>query len=299
MFNYLGLDIGGTKIAAGLVGRAGIVVKKTEEPTNAHLGFSGILTSVEECLKNLSPERVAGVGIGVAGQVDTEKGILVYAPNMPKIKNAPIVTEIRRLLGKRISSKGLIKVDNDANCFVLAEHRVGAGKGFNDVVLLTLGTGVGGGLIIKNELYRGQSFASELGHMVILAEGRKCSCGLRGHLEAYVSGTSIAKIYFEKTGVRKKAHEIEVEALKNQNGQAFAIYHEAAKYLGLGLASLINILDPDLIILGGGIGRSKLIYEHAAEVCAQNIFFKNRITKIVQSKLSNEAAIIGAAMLCF
>lgn len=294
----LGLDIGGTKIAAGMVDENLKIIKKAEHKTEADLGFEKVLLNIEKCVSALKPtEKFEKIGIGIAGQVNIEEGILIFSPNMPELENIKVGKLVKEKLAEYLFENSIIAVDNDANAFALAEHKVGLGQGSRNLAVLTLGTGVGGGLILNNKLYHGAGFASELGHMIVAVKGRKCSCGLLGHLESYTSGTSIEKMYFEKTGVKKKAYDIEIDALKKNDQIGLGVYEKAATHLGFGLSSIINILDPEMIILGGGIGRSDLIYEKAKEVCYRNIFYKNRKTKIEKSKLSNDAAIIGAVLL--
>ncbi|MBU1167392.1 ROK family protein, partial [Patescibacteria group bacterium] len=267
-------------------------------PTEDEKGVEGVFAGVLEAVKELGPQSLLGVGVGIAGQIDADKGLLVYSPNMPKLTHVDIKAQLNSIMKKLDLEENLaIKVDNDANAFALAEHHIGAAKDFKDVVVLTLGTGVGGGLIVDKQLYHGQSFASELGHMVVEVNGRRCSCNLLGHLEAYSSGTSIEKMYNEETGITKDALEIEKEAQADPQSQGAKVYQKAGEYLGFGLASLVNILDPEIIVLGGGIGRSDLIYQVASKICQQNIFFQDRKVNIVKSELSNDAAIIGAAML--
>ncbi|MBU1119062.1 ROK family protein [Patescibacteria group bacterium] len=299
MKNYLGLDIGGTKIAAGIVSADGTIHVKTRVETEAHLGMDGVLHNIEEAVSELGVDVVDGIGIGFAGQIDRKKGVVIYSPNMPTFRNIALVEAVRNRFGKILSEKkSPIVIDNDANAFALAEHTVGHGQGTQYFVAITIGTGVGGGVVVDGKIYHGSAFASELGHMTIEVDGRECSCSLKGHLEAYVSGLSIQKMYYEKTGDNKQAFDIEKVALKDNNSPEHYVYMKSGKYLGIGLASVVNLLDPEMIVIGGGVGRSRLLIEQARDVCYNNIFFKGRRPEILQSKLSNDAAIIGTAMLC-
>lgn len=295
---YLGLDIGGTKTAAGLVDREGNLHAQTEVPTDAHLGLEGMIENIKTAVKNLDAEKIEGTGVGFAGQIDVKTGTVIYSPNMPTFRDVPLVKSICQALEELVEMDQChVVIDNDANAFTLAEHRIGKGKGTEHMVGVTVGTGVGGGIIINGELYHGQGFATELGHMVIELDGRDAPTGIKGELEAYCSGLSIQRMYYEKTSKNKKAFDIEVDALKDNNSPDYYTYMKAGKALGIGLANIVNIFDPELIVIGGGVGRSDLLVDIAKDVCHQNTFYKGRKTKIEKSDLSNDAAIIGTAML--
>lgn len=294
---YLGLDVGGTKIAAGLVNENYVVVAKTEVETEAFKGINGIVKNIHKAVDELGPDTLDGVGIGFAGQIDRYAGEIIYSPNMPTFRNIKMVDRIKGDLEDLLTPGAEVIIDNDANAFALAEYKVGKGKDTKNFIGLTVGTGVGGGVIINGELYHGMGFASELGHMVIDLDGRDAASGIQGTLEAYCSGLSIQRIYYEKTGQNKKAFDIELDALKDNNSPDYYVYMNAGKALGMGLASIVNIFDPEMIVIGGGIGRSKLLVEHARDICHQNTFYKDRKTTIHQSELSNDANVIGTAML--
>lgn len=295
---YLGLDIGGTKTAAGLVSKEGALLKKTEVPTEVHKGLEGLLENIKKAVLELAPEKIYGTGIGFAGQIDSKKGEVIYSPNMPTFRNVPLVKGVCQTLEEVVEmDRCHVVVDNDANAFSLAEHRVGKGKGTQHFVGVTVGTGVGGGIIINGELYHGQAFATELGHMIIEIDGRDAPTGISGELEAYCSGLSIQRMYYEKTGKNKAAFDIELDALKDNNSPDHYVYLRAGKALGIGLANIVNIFDPEMIVIGGGVGRSDLLVDIARDFCHKNTFYKGRKTKIEKSDLSNDAAIIGTAML--
>lgn len=294
---YLGLDVGGTKIAAGLVNENYVVVAKTEVLTEAFRGIDGIIQNIHKAVNELGPDSLEGIGIGFAGQIDRFAGEIIYSPNMPTFRNIKIVDKIKDDFKDLLTPDAEVIIDNDANAFALAEYKVGKGKDTKNFIGLTVGTGVGGGVIINGELYHGMGFASELGHMVIDIDGRDAPSGIKGTLEAYCSGLSIQRMFYEKTGRNKKAFDIELEALKDNNSPDYYVYMSAGKALGLGLATIVNIFDPEMIVIGGGLGRSRLLVEHARDICHQNIFYKDRKTDIQQSELSNDANVIGTAML--
>lgn len=288
----IGVDLGATKIAAGLVTKDGRVSNQMKIKTQASQGPKKIIDNLVNLIRQYKSFKV---GLAVAGQIDIKKGKIIFAPNMSCLNNFSLVSTLQEKLGKRFK----IKIDNDANCFALAENKFGAGKGVKNIVCLTLGTGIGGGVIIDNRLYHGQGFGSELGHMIIESNGRLCPCGKRGHLEAYASGGAIERRYKKIADKKLSATEIEKKA-KQGDKIAKQIYKEASQYLARGLASLVNILDPEIIIIGGGVGvRSQLIYKYFKPEIEKNIFFKDRRVKIQKSKLGEKAGIIGAAMLFY
>ena len=298
--NIIGLDIGGTKIALGLVTRQGKIIKKIEFQTEPQKRFEEVIKNIILGLKKLKVTQIGKVGIGIAGQIDSQTGKIIFSPNIPKWKNIPVAKLLTKKLGLEFKQEKNfeIKIGNDANCFALAENIFGAGQKTKHMIGITLGTGIGGGLICNGKLYVGQGYAAELGHMILVSQGRRCPCGKKGCLEAYASGKAIENTYFKITKKKKSAIEIENEAfVKGEKSFAFKIYKEAGKYLGVGLSNLINILDPELIVLGGGLGRSRLLLKFAKEGILKNTFFKKRKTNIVQAKLGKEAGIIGAALL--
>jgi glucokinase len=301
MQNYtIGMDIGGTKTAIGLVGKNGKILNKIKFPTEINKGFNIIIEKIVNGLKDLGVEKIGKVGIGIAGQIDSEKGIVVFSPNIPRWKNIPIIKTLENRLGRefKLENDFKIEVENDANCFALGEYVYGAGKDIDYMVGITLGTGIGGGLIFNDKLYKGQGFASELGHMVIMSDGVKCTCGNKGCLENYASGRAIEDLYFKKKKRKKRALDIEKEAMLNgEKSAAYKIYEEAGRCLGVGFSNIINILDPDIILVGGGLSDSKMILKFAKKEAQKNIFFKKRKVIIKKSKLGQDAGIIGATLL--
>ena len=301
MKNYtIGIDIGGTKTAIGLVDKSGKVLNKIKFPTETDKDFPIIIEKIINSLKDLKIDKIGKMGIGIAGQIDSEGGIQIYTPNIPKWKNIPVVKTIEsKLLREFIRGKDFkIKIENDSNCFTLGESIYGAGKEYRNVVGVTLGTGLGGGLVLDNKLYKGQGYASEIGHMIIMPEGEKCTCGSKGCLENYASGRAIEEFYLRRRKRNKRASDIEKEALLNGNASvAYNIFEEAGKMLGIGLINIINILDPDIIVIGGGLSDSKILLKIAKREAEKNIFYKKRKVIIKKSKLEHNAGIIGAALL--
>lgn len=295
----LGFDIGGTKIAAGLVDlQKGKVLKKIKISTGKKV--SQVAKDVIGIIEKMSRKKIP-VGIGCAGQIDSKQGKIIYSPNMPQWHNI-LFLEILQKEAKKISPRIFqiakeIKIDNDATCFTLAEWKFGAGRGYKNVVGLTLGTGVGSGVVIEGKLYHGKMSAPELGHLVIEAGGRRCSCGKLGHLEAYSSGRAIEERYLKLRGKKMMATDIEKRVYLGEK-EAKEVFAEAKKYLVIGLANIVSIFDPEVIILGGTIGiKSKLIWRGLNHLVEKNLFFREKKVLIKKAKLGDEAGIIGGALL--
>jgi glucokinase len=301
----IGIDIGATKIAAGLVNQTGKVERKIKIATAKK--YSENIRNIIFLIDKIRDEKFYSIGIGMAGQIDVNKGKVIYSPNMPAWRNISLL----KILSAKLKSKSKacpepclptgrpcrrIKIDNDANCFTLAEWKLGYPK-VKNLIGLTLGTGIGSGAIIDGKLYYGEAFAPEIGHTTIEAFGRRCSCGKRGHLEIYSSGRAIERQYFNLTKMRFSATEIEKRAYLGDQ-KAKKVYHEAKEYLALGFSNIICDFDPAVIILGGSIGvKSKLIYSGLRELVKNNLFLKNKEIKIARARLGDDGGLIGAAML--
>lgn len=294
----IGLDIGGTNIK-GILMFGNRVIAKVKIPTKSKSNKKIIIAQIFECIESLNVGRATSninqIGIGVAGPVDIKKQKILNPPNVKALKNL--------YLGKIIEKKFRIRtiIDNDVHCLVLAEAILGAGKGKKIVVGLGLGTGVGGGIVVDKKLYygaRGQS--GEIGHTTIVKNGRKCNCGNRGCLETYTN----------EKGIRKTAKEIFNRGIdtitlfkmaKESNKKAIKVWEITGRYLGIGLANLVDILNPDIIIVGGGIaGAGEFLLNPARREMRKNILSpiaKN--TKVISAKLGEFAGAIGAGLLYF
>ena len=292
MSYILGIDIGATKIAAGLV-IGDEVFKSIKLPTQAHMGEKHFIANIFKVIKIFDNPKIKAIGIGIAGGVDAKKGILVASPNMPqKFKNIPL----RQMVSKTFKKE--VAIDNDAHCFALAESVYGAGKNYQYVIGVTIGTGVGGGIVINKKIYHGRSgLAGELGHMTIVENGLPCSCGNTGHLEVYASGTAMGTLYKRFTGKIKDAFYVEEQAYKGDKN-ALRVVKIMNETLGIGLANIINILNPDIIVIGGGLAHVTMIWHEAVKIAKKNVIYPAlKDVKIVQSKLDKMAGILGAALL--
>jgi len=287
----LGIDIGGTKIAAGLVsGRR--VTHVVELPTEAGKGKKTVLKNIEAAIRAVNPGRAKAIGIGIAGLIDSHRGIIVQSPNFSQdFKNVGLKKHIRQKFGKSAA------VNNDANCFTLAEAVYGSGKNKDVVIGLTLGTGIGGGIVLKQQLLVGRDGgAGELGHTTIFQNGVKCSCGRRGHVEAYASGTAIAKTYAQLTGTLTDTWEIErLARLGDQDAKA--AFQIAQTALAETFFNITQVFNPDIIVLGGGLASVKKLLVTPAIAKAKQLFYPAaRPPQIVAGTL-DRAGIIGAARL--
>ena len=299
---YIGIDVGGTNLKAGLVDEAGNIVKVERVP----LDFQGPERFAEilaELSKRVIQEKVRWVGVGLPGAVDG--GDVLFTTNIP-MENVPL----ERLFRKHLDLPRLL--GNDADCAAVGEFFGGAGKGTRDFAVVTLGTGVGAGIIVDGKL-RGGLASSEAGHMVIIQDGEPCNCGRRGCWERYASATGL----IQQTKRAMEAHpESLLHEIAAENGvegrtafQAAEAGDEAAlevcrnyvNYLAGGLTSLINILRPEAVAIGGGVAAApeRLLLEPLREAVAKESFSRHggRITKVLRAERGNDAGIIGAAML--
>lgn len=299
----VGIDIGGTKISMTLGTDAGKILAQRVIAT-------GTRTKTKACVKELvsnlraliphscvPPKKILGIGVGCPGAVDSAKGTLPRSPNLPGWAGFPL----RRVLEK---ATGLaVFIANDANAAALGESVFGAGKRSRDLIYITVSTGVGSGIIINGQLYEGAgSVAGEIGHISIVPEGKKCACGQRGCLEAYASGTAIAGSYQDSK--KKKVAGAKEVGLAARAGDKLAIksYQKAGYYLGIGIANLLNILNPEKVVIGGGVLRSAhatfwtTMMKSAKQHAWPEAF---RTTEIVRSQLKRNVGDLGALALVF
>ncbi|WP_295755048.1 ROK family protein [uncultured Oscillibacter sp.] len=299
---YIGIDVGGTNLKAGLVDEAGNIVKVERVP----LDFQGPERFAEilaELSKRVIQEKVRWVGVGLPGAVDG--GDVLFTTNIP-MENVPL----ERLFRKHLDLPLLL--GNDADCAAVGEFFGGAGKGTRDFAVVTLGTGVGAGIIVDGKL-RGGLASSEAGHMVIIQDGEPCNCGRRGCWERYASATGLIQQTKRAMEAHPESllHEIAAEsgvegrtafqAAEAGDEAALEVCRNYVNYLAGGLTSLINILRPEAVAIGGGVAAApeRLLLEPLREAVAKESFSRHggRITKVLRAELGNDAGIIGAAML--
>jgi glucokinase len=295
----IGIDLGGTNLKIALFDHQIRFKSRIFHPTE---GFScrenlinGIARATLKLIKdnNLVKTDILGVGLGLPGPIDVEKGVVHFFPNIPGWLNVPL----KKILQSRIGLP--VFIDNDANLMCLAEYKLGAAKGARNAVCLTLGTGVGGGLIIEGKIFRGSSFAAgEIGHMPINEKGPECGCGGMACLESYIGNRRIAKVV---KGVFKKDIPLELVsrmAGKN-NKKAIKVWDYVAAKLGLALVGVVNLLNPDRIIIGGGVANAgSFLFSKVEEVIiSRAMLVQARQVKVIKARLSNDAGMLGAALL--
>ncbi len=296
--------MGGTNIKAGLVDGSGSVLCHRSVPTGAADGPEAVVERIARLCSSLAGEAdggVAAVGVGAPGPLDHEEGIVIHAPNLPGWDGLPLKKMLERRLGLEVH------IENDANAAALAEFWVGWAAGAEDLVCITLGTGLGGGVLCGGRLLRGRGFGAELGHMKIQPLGRRCGCGGRGCWEAYVSATAVCRRYTELSpvfregsagdGGRIECREV-FELAAGGDETARLVLDEFCMMLGIGLGSLLNLFNPSAVVLAGGVTKAgrEAFLERAlawAKSAAMPAVWEG--TRFGLSELPDAAGVIGAA----
>jgi len=292
---YIGVDVGGTKMIASLIDAESRILKTAQTFTEAKLGKAVVMVKMHEIIREIWDTNVSGIGVGFAGLTDTKQGILIKAPNFPEdLQNIIIAQEIESEFSVPV------KIENDVNCFALAEAKVGAGLGKDIIFGLTLGTGVGGGLIIDGKPYQGANGAAgEIGHTTIDFNSQQiCGCGKFGHLESLASGSALIRMCKDIPNKPSNAEEI-VKLAKNGDRIAISTIKTFQKALEIGFLNIIYTYNPDIVVVGGGVSETTEIWEPAAKNASIELIFPSlKTTKIVKSELGIHANVIGAALLC-
>ena len=309
---WVGVDIGGTKIAVGIVDSDGRILARAERPTNTADGGPAILDRAGDMIAELissSSVKVGGIGVASGGQADPDTGVIHSAtPLIPGWVGIRIKDTLEERFGVPVRAM------NDASAAAVGEWRFGAARGVDDFVLLTIGTGVGGGIFEDGKLLRGvRGAAGSIGHMVIHRDGRPCNCGSRGCLEAYTGGLSIAKRALELAAERGLDYDL-IRAIRSdlhagarllgesaRRGDEFAleIIREAGEYLGWGFVSLLNLFNPSLIVIGGSMaGLGDILLGPAWEIARKHCLRREADpARLVTAHLGNDAGLLGAAAL--
>ena len=292
----IGVDLGGTKIASGVVDRDGTVQERRERPTPVS-SEAALLEVLDEVVEDLLDDGIGAIGFGIPSRIDQRSGRTLSSTNIPLAG-----VDFRDRMADRFGLS--VGIDNDANAATIAEWRFGAGRGVRHMVMLTLGTGVGGGLILDGRPYRGSIGAgAELGHMVIDFDGPHCqgSCRGHGHLEVLASGTAGTAAAKAVLGAQATARDL-VERAREGDASARGALAEIGRRLGAGLVTIINVFDPELIVVGGGFaaGAGDLVLEPAREFAvAESLFPLNELLRIVPAELGPEAGLVGAGLVAF
>ncbi|HTF99408.1 MAG TPA: ROK family protein [Nitrospirota bacterium] len=304
----VGVDLGGTNLRTALIRQNGDVLDKQQVATRAHEGWKRVVTRIAECI--VSAQRIAAekhvvvgaVGVGAPGVIHRDTGIVVKSPNFPDWNNLPLKAEVEREVGLPIF------IENDANAAALGEQWQGAGRGINSMILITLGTGVGGGIVLNGRIWQGaDGMAGEIGHMTLIPEGRQCGCGNRGCLEMYASARGIVQSY-QETLQRFSLQAPDgftsaqvYQAARSGDRNALDVMKHMGRMLGIGIANLINIFNPEMIVLGGGVkdGWDLFVDAMHEEISTRAFKVPAERTKIVPSQLGGDAGIYGAAAVAF
>ena len=283
MGRVIGVDIGGTTIKAGIVSNNKLI-KKIEIKTRAEKGKAAVIKNIITAVSRLISRDISAVCLGCPGPIDYKTGIIYKTPNLPLNK-----ANLKKIIENKF--KKPVFIDNDANCFALAEAILGHGKKYNNVIGLTIGTGFGSGFVINKKIYHGRCFAAEIGHTTINSNGPKSKCGNNGCLESYVS---IKGILSRAKGLYICNPKELFELAEQGSKKAIGIWEETGFYLGIGCANIINTLNPDIITVGGQIANAwKFFNKKIKETVNKRALFS---CKIAKSSLK-DAGILGAALL--
>jgi glucokinase len=291
----IGVDVGGTKVAAAIVAQDGSLEARLEQHTEV-ASEDALLAQLDGLVEKLRAEaEVAALGFGIPSRIDQRRGRAVASVNVP-LMNVDFRDRMREHHDLPVA------IDNDANVAAIAEWHAGAAQGADDVVMLTLGTGVGGGLILGGAPYRGATGSgAELGHVVVDVDGRPCRCGGRGHLESYATGLAADAFARERIGPESDAHDL-VRRAKAGESVALELLAEIGRYVGAAVASFVNALEPELVVIGGGYGEAagEFLLPSAREVIARDALPPGRDNlRIVEAQLGADAGLIGAGMIAF
>ena len=310
---YIGIDVGGTTAKAGVVDEEGKILAKSVCKTGKERAFEDIAADMAELCRRVVRESghemadIAAVGVGIPGEQDPRSGLVAFCNNLGWV-NVPLMQRLREALGLSVY------VDNDANVAALAESAFGASRDVKSSILVTLGTGVGGGIVENRRVRTGaHGVGGEIGHMVMVVDGEKCNCGHRGCWEKYASATAIIRmgraLMEEKPDcalarqLGGDAAQLNAKAVldlaKAGDADCMGIFETYVKYLCVGLANLINIYDPDMIVLGGGVAYAGDFLLDAVRAALGDYVYCPALSwaRVELARMGNDAGIIGAAML--
>ncbi|MDX2033478.1 MAG: ROK family protein [Blastocatellia bacterium] len=312
---FIGIDLGGTNIKAALVDtETGEIDDPVSIPTHAREGYDSVISQMNVLVnrliaaKGLEKNAVGGIGVGVPGAIDMERGRTLFLPNLPgQWRNVPLAEKLGEL------SALPVRIINDARAMTLGEWKFGAGKGVETVACYTLGTGIGGGLIINNQLHLGiGGGAGELGHVTIDMHGPKCGCGANGCVEAYASGPAIAAMGMKavvqgattriaelcENDLNRITPELICQAAVDGDSIAKEIYEQAGYYIGVAVASIVTAINPRRVVMGGGVAAAgEVILDPIRRTVQTRVCLTDlKHVQVVLAELGNTAGLIGAAM---
>ena len=286
----IGIDLGGTKTEGILLDDNFEIIERTRVKTNQQEGYSSILDLIKNLVDDLrqKTDQKTSLGICTPGSLSKKSG-LIKNSNTQCLIGKDLKTDLENIFKHDIS------IENDANCFALAESKLGVAKNFDVVFGVIMGTGVGGGIVIKQQIHNGRTnIAGEWGHHCIKPEGNSCYCGKSGCVETYLSGPALEKRWNDLSGKRQTISEI----LQNSDESMFTTWkNELLENFALALGNVIDILDPDAIVLGGGLSNIPFLYDEGQSYVHQQVFTDQIDTPILKNKLGDSAGVFGACMI--
>ncbi len=308
----IGIDLGGTNLRGAVVTQDGHIIKRMKIHSEAHKGIDAVVDNLVNLINAIDEDHTyTGVGFGIPGIIDTKNGVITQAPNISNVHDYPI----REILRNKLSRQTRIVVENDANCAAVGEWWMGAGKDVDSLIMLTLGTGVGGGIILDRKLWSGaDGMGGEIGHMTIYPDGARCNCGNYGCLESYSSATAVRRMVQEVladpaietrlrgdiTGVNPASiPEVAMKAAVAGDEASMGIWEKFGTALGIGMASCVNILNVEMIVIGGGVSQAweMFIGKAKEELTKRGLREPTERVRVIQSILGDDEGIIGAAYL--
>jgi len=308
----IGIDIGGTNLRGALVNRDGDILKRMKISSRADQGIDELVDNLADFIKEISEgESVSNIGIGIPGIIDSKEGVITQAPNILNVDDYPLRAALNEKLGRDIH----FVIENDSNSAAVGEWWMGASKDVNSMIMLTMGTGVGGGIILNGKLWTGDDgMAGEIGHITIYPDGARCNCGNYGCLESYASATAIRRMVREgledkslDTTLRESTKNVEpedipqivMEAASAGDDFSLSIWLEVGKALGIAIASLVNLLNVEMVVIGGGVSNAWDLIIDATYKEAHRRAFRAPMERaeIKRGLLGDDAGILGSAYL--
>lgn len=308
----IGIDIGGTNLRGALVDSEGNIHKRIEILSEADKGIDKLIDNLANFIADISKgENVTNIGVGIPGIIDSKDGIITEAPNITNVDNYPLRSVLEEKLGTDLN----IVIENDANSAAVGEWWIGASKDVNSMIMLTMGTGVGGGIVLDDKLWTGaDGMAGEIGHITIYPDGALCNCGNYGCLESYASATAIRRMVKEgledmglNTVLRQTTKNVEIEdipkvvaeAANTRDEFSLNIWKQVGTALGIGIASLVNLLNIEMVVIGGGVSNAWDLFIDITSEEAHKRAFRAPMerVKIKRGLLVDDAGILGAVYL--
>ncbi len=289
--NKIGIDLGGTKIEGIFLDDKFNVIERTRIPTQQEKGYNSIINSIVSLVNSLkkNPGDTVSIGVSAPGAISKKTG-LIKNSNTCCLIGMPLKEDLEQALKQKIA------LDNDANCFTIAEATLGAAKEYNVVFGVIMGTGVGGGIVINGNLHRGRTnIAGEWGHHTLRIDGNKCYCGKLGCVETYISGPALEKRWTSITG-KTEALPLIIQNIDNTKS-GLKWKKEFLENFAIGLANVIDILDPDVIVLGGGVSNIPFLYDEGRDYVYDKVFSDLVETPILKNQLGDSAGVFGASLL--